>query len=44
MIWGDADDDEERPAAAPGSAWPLVVCVVAADVLAVVGALWPWLT
>lgn len=44
MVWGDADGDEEPRAAGPRSVWPLVVYVVAADVLAVVGALWPWLS
>lgn len=46
MNWTDltTGDDEQQVTAGPGSVWPLVVCVVAADVLAIVGALWPYLS
>lgn len=39
----DGDDDGVR-AGRPGSVWPVVVLVVAADAVAVLGTLWLYLT
>lgn len=43
MDWVDGDDDRAA-ADERGSVWPLVVYVVAADVLAILGTWWPCLS